>query len=180
MVISDAHEGLKGALSAVLGQATRQRCRVHFMRNVLAKVPKGSQDVVAAAVRTIFAQPDQEAARDQLRRVADGLQPRFSKVADLLNEATDDVLAYMGFPAEHRRQLHSTNTPERLNREIKRRTDVVGVFLNRAAVIRLVGAILAEQSDEWSTGRRYFSQESMNKLISRQTTANEPLLLAAD
>jgi transposase-like protein len=134
------------------------------MRNALAHVPKGAQPVVAAAIRTIFAQPDQDSARSQLSRVADNLSHRFPRVADLLYQAQEDILAYMAFPTEHHRQLHSTNTLERLNKEIKRRIDVVGIFPNREAAIRLVGAVLAEQNDEWATGRRYFSQESMKKL----------------
>jgi putative transposase len=180
LVISDAHEGLKGALSAALAMATWQRCRVHFMRNVLSQIPKAAQSVVGAAVRSIFVQPDQEAAREQLRRVADGLQDKYPKVAALLDDAAEDVLAYMAFPSEHRRQIHSTNTLERLNFEIKRRTDVVGIFPNRAAVIRLVGAVLAEQNDEWLTGRRYFSQESMSKLSELSTPPDVSGLLAAD
>ena len=180
LVVSDAHEGLKSALAAVLSGATWQRCRVHFMRNALALVPKGTQPMVAAAIRTIFAQPDQETARAQLRRVADSLQPKFPKVADLLDRAGEDVLAHMAFPAEHRRQLHSTNTLERLNKEIKRRSDVVGIFPNGDAAVRLVGAILAEQNDEWATGRRYFSQESMQKLFAPPPAADEPLQIAAD
>ncbi|HLN64292.1 MAG TPA: IS256 family transposase [Symbiobacteriaceae bacterium] len=180
LVISDAHEGLKAALIAALGEATWQRCRVHFMRNVLSQIPKAAQNIVSAAVKSIFVQPDQETARDQLRRVSDGLLEKYPKVARLLDEAADDVLAYMAFPSEHRRQIHSTNTLERLNHEIKRRTDVVGIFPNRAAVIRLVGAILAEQNDEWLTGRRYFSQESMTKLADRGTPPDATGLLAAD
>ena len=159
LVVSDAHEGLKGALTAVLGGTTWQRCRVHFMRNALAQVPKATQPLVAATIRTIFAQPDQQSAREQLRRVADGLRAKFPKVSERLESAEPDILAHLSFPSEHRRQLHSTNPLERLNKEIKRRTDVVGIFPNRTAALRLVGAILAEQNDEWATGRRYFSQE---------------------
>jgi len=120
--------------------------------------------MVAAAIRTIFAQPNQGTARSQLRRVADNLAPRFPRVATLLEGAQEDILAYMAFPGEHWRQLSSTNPLERLNKEIKRRSDVVGIFPNRAAAVRLVGSVLAEQNDEWSTARRYFSQESMSKL----------------
>ncbi len=180
LVVIDAHEGLKVALSAVLGQATWQRCRVHFMRNALAQVPKVAQHVIAAAIRTIFAQPGQKTALEQLRRVADGLTMQYPKVSRLLDEATEDELAYMGFPAEHRRQLHSTNILERLNREIKRRTDVVGIFPNRVAAVRLVGAILLEQNDERAIGRRYFSQESMSKLYTPQDVYQGPALLSAD
>lgn len=180
LVISDAHEGLKTAIAAALGEASWQRCRVHFMRNVLSHVPKAAQSVVGAAVRSVFAQQDLEAAREQMRRVADGLHTKYPKVTKLLDEALEDVLAYMAFPSEHRRQVHSTNTLERLNKEIERRTDVVGIFPNRAAAIRLVGAILAEQNDEWVTGRRYFSQESMNKLHDLSLPPDVSGFLAAD
>lgn len=173
-------EGLKTAIAAALGEASWQRCRVHFMRNVLSHVPKAAQSVVGAAVRSVFAQQDLEAAREQMRRVADGLHTKYPKVTKLLDEALEDVLAYMAFPSEHRRQVHSTNTLERLNKEIKRRTDVVGIFPNRAAAIRLVGAILAEQNDEWVTGRRYFSQESMNKLHDLSLPPDVSGFLAAD
>ena len=121
--------------------------------------------MVAAAIRTIFTQPDKDSARDQLRRVSDSLQSRFAKVSELLDGAEDDLLAFMDFPREHWRQLSTTNPLERVNREIKRRTNVVGIFPNREAVIRLVGAILMEQQDEWTTGRRYFSTESMQKIL---------------
>ncbi len=134
---SDAHEGLKEAIRTVLVGATWQRCRVHFMRNLLAQVPKSAQPMVAALVRTIFAQPDKASAHAQLATVAANLAGRFPKAAQLLLEAEEDILAYLAFPAEHRRQLHSTNPLERLNREIGRRTDVVGIFPDRAAVIRL-------------------------------------------
>ncbi len=165
LVTSDAHEGLKEAIRTVLVGATWQRCRVHFMRNLLAQVPKSAQPMVAALVRTIFAQPDKASAHAQLAAVAANLTGRFPKAAQLLLEAEEDILAYLAFPAEHRRQLHSTNPLERLNREIGRRTDVVGIFPNRAAVIRLAGAVLQEQHDEWTAAsRRYFSQESMSKL----------------
>jgi putative transposase len=180
LVISDAHEGLQAAIGAVLGEASWQRCRVHFMRNVLSQIPKAAQSVVGAAVRSIFLQPDHDTALEQLRRVADGLQAKYPKVSRLLDEAAEDVLTYMAFPPEHRRQLHSTNTLERLNTEIKRRTDVVGIFPNRAAAIRLVGAVLAEQNDEWATGRRYFSQESMSKLNECKQATDVSRLLAAD
>ncbi len=135
------------------------------MRNALARVPRGAQSMVAAAIRTIFTQPDKDSARDQIRRVSDSLQSRFAKVSELLDGAEDDLLAFMDFPREHWRQLSTTNPLERVNREIKRRTNVVGIFPNREAVIRLVGAILMEQQDEWTTGRRYFSTESMQKIL---------------
>ncbi len=175
LVISDAHVGLRQAIPAVLASASWQRCRVHFMRNVQSLVPKSAQPMVSGVIRTIFAQPDQASARDQLRKVAEMFETRYPRVTALLEEAGEDTLAHMAFPTEHRRQLHSTNPLERLNKEIKRRTDVVGIFPNREAAIRLVGAILAEQNDEWAVGKRYFSQESMSKLIQPQTAPQEPL-----
>ena len=165
LVVSDAHVGLINAIATTLMGAGWQRCRVHFMRNALARVPRGAQSMVAAAIRTIFTQPDKDSARDQIRRVSDSLQSRFAKVSELLDGAEDDLLAFMDFPREHWRQLSTTNPLERVNREIKRRTNVVGIFPNREAVIRLVGAILMEQQDEWTTGRRYFSTESMQKIL---------------
>ena len=164
LVVSDAHIGLREAISAIVAGASWQRCRVHFMRNALARVPRSAQAMVAATIRTIFNQPDQESARQQLRRVCDGLHPRFGGVSVQLEEAEDDLLAYMTFPVEHWRQIYSTNPLERLNKEIKRRSHVVGIFPNREAVIRLVGAVLMEQQDEWEIGRRYFSIESMRKV----------------
>ena len=139
LVISDAHEGIRKAVGMVLSGASWQRCRVHFMRNVLATVPHSAREPVAAIVRTIFAQPDKAAAMTQLHKVADGLRTRFSQAAALLEEAAEDILAHRDFPVEHQRQLHSTNPLERLNKEIKRRSAVVGIFPNRAALLRLVG-----------------------------------------
>jgi putative transposase len=164
LVISDAHQGLKGAIAAVLQGAGWQRCRVHFVRNALALVPKSAAPMVAATIRTVFAQPDPVSAREQWRRVADNFRSRHERLAALLDDAEPDVLAYLAFPHEHWRQIWSNNPLERLNREVKRRTDVVGIFPNDAAVIRLVGAILAEQHDEWQIARRYFSAESLAKL----------------
>lgn len=164
LVISDAHEGLKRAISEVLAGASWQRCRVHFMRNLLARVPKHAQPMVAALVRTIFAQPDLAPAREQLEHVAANLDRRFPQAAALLRDAMEDVLAYMSFPAEHWRRIHSTNVLERLNRELARRCDVVGIFPNVAAALRLLGALLEEQQDEWLVSRRYFSLESMAKI----------------
>lgn len=164
LVISDAHEGLKTALNQVLADATWQRCRVHFMRNLLARIPHADKSVVAALVRTVFAQPNQQAARQQLAEIAHGMQPRWPEAADLLRAAEDEVLAYMTFPAEHWTRLYSTNVLERLNREVKRRTDVVQVFPTDGAVLRLAGAILLEVADEWTVERRYFSQSSMQRL----------------
>jgi len=177
LVTSDAHEGLRQAIAAVLHGTSWQRCRVHFLRNALALVPKGAQALVAATIRTVFAQPTADAVREQWRRVADGFRERWPRLAALLDEAEADVLAYLAFPAAHWRQLWSTNPLERLNKELKRRTDVVGIFPNPAATIRLVGALLSEQHDEWQVGRRYFSAESM-ALLRREE--EPPLALAAD
>jgi len=165
LVISDAHLGLREAIATALGGAAWQRCRVHFMRNALARVPRAAQNDVAATIRSIFAQPNQESAHRQLRFVADQLRPRHYRVAELLEEAEEDLLAHMSFPREHWRKLHSTNPLERVNKEIKRRTNVVGIFPNRNAVIRLVGALLMEQQDEWISGRRYFSEESIQNTL---------------
>jgi putative transposase len=178
LVISDAHQGLKGAIAAVLRGAAWQRCRVHFVRNALALVPKSAAQMVAATIRTVFVQPDAAAAREQWRRVADGFRPRHERLAALLDEAEADVLAYLAFPPEHWRQVWSNNPLERLNREVKRRTDVVGIFPNQAAVTRLVGAVLAEQHDEWQVSRRYFSAESLAKLT-RKEGVEPPALPAA-
>jgi putative transposase len=164
LVISDAHEGLKRAISEVLSGASWQRCRVHFMRNLLARVPKHAQSTVAGMVRTIFAQPDQASARKQLDQVARSLERRFPQAATMLRDAADEILAYMAFPEEHRRRIHSTNVLERLNRELARRCDVVGIFPDVRSALRLLGAILEEQQDEWLASRRYFSAESMSKL----------------
>ena len=161
LVISDAHEGLKAAITRVLC-ATWQRCRVHFMRNALAHAGKSGRRVVSAFMATAFAQNDAEAARQQWRRVADQLRPKLPKLAALMDEAEADVLAYMSFPAQHRAKLHSTNPLERVNGEVKRRTEVVGIFPNEAAIRRLVGAILLEQNDEWAVQRaRYMTLESV-------------------
>lgn len=180
LVISDAHEGLKQAIAKVLAGATWQRCRVHFMRNLLATVPHGAREAVAAVVRTIFAQPDHASALAQLRKVATGLHPRFPQAASVLEDAAEDILAYRQFPPEHQRQLHSTNPLERLHKEIKRRSNVVGIFPNVPAVIRLVGAILIEQDDEWAVAeRRYFSAESMQQLTTALSTTTTQEILAA-
>ena len=161
LVISDAHEGLKAAVAKILS-ATWQRCRVHFMRNVLAHAGKSGRRVVSAFIATAFAQNDAEAAKAQWRRVADQLRPKVPKLAALMDEAETDLLAYMSFPAQHRAKLHSTNPLERLNGEIKRRTEVVGIFPNEEAITRLVGAILLEQNDEWAIQRaRYMTLETI-------------------
>jgi transposase-like protein len=174
--ISDAHAGLKSALATVLQTATWPRCRVHCLRDLSALVPKASVSMVAAAIRTVFAQPDATTARAQWRQVADGFRPRFARVAELMDGAEDDVLAYTTFPAEHWRQIWSTNPLERTNREVKRRTDVVGIFPTVPAILRLVGAVLAEQHDDWQVTRRYFSAESLAKLTPPPVA---PVLVAA-
>ena len=171
LVTSDAHQGLKGAIEAVLQGVSWQRCRVHFVRNALALVPKTAASMVAATIRTVFAQPDATGAREQWLRVADNLRSRFPRLAHLMDEAEDDVLAYLAFPSEHWRQIWSNNPLERVNREVKRRTNVVGIFPNTASVVRLVGMVLAEQHDEWQVGRRYFSAESLAKLEEHQEVA---------
>ncbi len=164
LVISDAHEGIKAAVSKVF-QATWQRCRVHFMRNIMAHAGKSGRRVVAAFIGTAFAQDDEAAARAQWRQVADQIRPKLPKLSALLDEAEQDVLAYMTFPKEHRVKIHSTNPIERLNGEIKRRTEVVGIFPNEAAITRLVGAILLEQNDEWAVQRaRYMTLETIAPL----------------
>jgi transposase-like protein len=163
LVVSDAHEGLKGAIAAVLDGASWQRCRTHAMRNLLTRVPKSAQGLVATLVRTIFAQPDVTQVHAQFNRVVDQLGAQFPAVGELLTDAEGDLLAFSAFPPEHWRQIWSNNPQERLNREIRRRTDVVGIFPNRAACIRLVGAVLGEQHDEWAVARRYMSQESLAK-----------------
>lgn len=161
LVISDAHEGIKASVAKVM-TASWQRCRVHFMRNVLAHAGRSGRRVVSAFIATAFAQDDAEAARQQWRRVADQLRPKVPKLAALMDAAETDVLAYMGFPAAHRTKLHSTNPLERLNGEIKRRTEVVGIFPDEPSIRRLVGAILLEQNDEWAVQRcRYMTLESI-------------------
>jgi putative transposase len=178
LVISDAHEGLKAAVARVL-HASWQRCRVHFMRNVLAYAGKQGRRVVAAFIGTAFVQDDAEAARTQWRQVADQLRPKVPKLAALMDEAETDVLAFMSFPKDHRLKIHSTNPLERLNGEIKRRTEVVGIFPNEAAIIRLVGAILLEQNDEWAVQRaRYMTLETIAPL-SDDPLVKLPALAAA-
>jgi transposase-like protein len=163
LVISDAHEGIKAAVSKIF-TATWQRCRVHFMRNALAHAGKSGRRVVSAFIATAFAQNDAQAASQQWRRIADQLRPKMQKLATLMDAAEPDVLAYMTFPPQHRTKLHSTNPIERLNGEIKRRTEVVGIFPNEAAIIRLVGALLLEQNDEWAVQRaRYMTLESIGQ-----------------
>jgi transposase-like protein len=161
LVISDAHEGIKAAVSKVLN-ATWQRCRVHFMRNALAHAGKSGRRVVSAFIATAFAQDTPEAATTQWRNVADQIRPKVPKLATLMDNAEQDVLAYMTFPRAHWTKLHSTNSIERLNGEIKRRTEVVGIFPNDDAIVRLVGALLLEQNDEWAVQRsRYMTLETI-------------------
>jgi putative transposase len=170
LVISDAHDGLKHAIAKVLG-ATWQRCRVHWLRAALAHVPKGQQTMVAAALRQAFLQPDQDAARQVWRQLADQLRPRWPKLSGLMDASEHDVLAYLAFPAQHRAKLHSTNPLERLNKEVKRRADVVGIFPNEASILRLLGAVLLEANDEWQTGHRYMQLEGMAELFSPDPAA---------
>jgi putative transposase len=163
LVTSDAHAGLVDAIAATLPGATWQRCRTHYMRNLLTKVPKSAQAMVATLVRTIFAQPDATSTWAQHTRVVDQLAEQFPDAAEHLADAGPDVLAFTSFPKEHWRQIWSNNPQERLNKELRRRTDVVGIFPNRDAVVRLVGAVLAEQHDEWAVARRYMGAEGLTK-----------------
>jgi putative transposase len=172
LVTSDAHPGLVDAIAATLPGASWQRCRTHFLRNLLTRVPKSAQSFVATMVRTIFAQPDAATVQEQHRRIVDQLETRFPEAAALLAEAATDLLAFTGFPKEHWQQLWSNNSLERLNKEIRRRTDVVGIFPDRPSVIRLVGAVLAEQNDEWAVARRYMSADSIGKALA--DPADEP------
>jgi putative transposase len=165
LVSSDAHPGLVDAIAATLPGAGWQRCRTHFMRNLLTRVPKSAQSFVATMARTIFAQPDAATVHEQHRRIVDQLESRFPEAAALLDEAGPDLLAFTGFPKEHWRQVWSNNSLERLNKEIRRRTDVVGIFPDRTAIVRLVGAVLAEQHDEWAIARRYMSADSIAKAL---------------
>jgi len=169
LVTSDAHPGLVDAIAATLPGASWQRCRTHFVRNLQTRVPKTAQSLVATLVRSIFAQPDAESVWDQHRRVCEQLGERFPVAADMLQDAAPDLLAFTAMPKEHWRQLWSNNPLERLNRDIRRRTDVVGIFPDRASIIRLVGAVLAEQHDEWAIARRYMSAESITKALTPPT-----------
>jgi putative transposase len=178
LVVSDAHRGLVSAIGAALPGAGWQRCRTHYLRNLLTKVPKSAQPWVATLVRTIFDQPDTDAVRAQYTRTVTTLAERFPDAADHLDEAREELLAFTAFPRDIWRQIWSNNPQERLNKEIRRRTDVVGIFPNRAAIIRLVGAVLAEQTDEWSEGRRYMGLEVLAKarmtVITTEGTDTDP------
>src|SRR5512133_809949 len=175
LVVSDAHRGLTAAVAAVLQGAAWQRCRVHFLRNVLARVRKGDAEMVAAAIRTIFAQPTGPAVRDQLDTVADLLDPKFPAVATVLHDAQTDLTAFADFPPAHWKKIWSTNPLERVHKEIKRRTDVVGIFPTSAALSRLAGAVLVETHDEWqASDRRYLSEDSMTTLFTTPTPLPAP------
>jgi putative transposase len=173
LVVSDHHKGLIAAIDAVLPGACWQRCRTHFMRNLLTKVPKAAQPFVATLVRSVFAQPSASEVAAQLARVVEQLEEKFTDAAEMLEEAGPDITAFASFPACHWRQIWSNNPQERLNREIRRRTDVVGIFPNRGSVIRLVGAVLSEQHDEWQVARRYMSSESIALAMRPPLTALE-------
>lgn len=166
LVISDAHEGLRAAIPAVLNNVAWQRCYVHFMRNVLDKVPRASQGLVKAVLKTVFTQGTLQDAKLAMTRALDTVEPRWPRAAAVMRDAEDEVLTHYAFPAAHRRQIRSTNPLERLNKEIRRRTRVVGIFPNEPSLLRLVGAMLMEQDDEWRVGRRYFSATSMEELLS--------------
>ena len=174
LVVSDAHEGLKAAITRVLG-ATWQRCRVHAMRNALAYVPKRQHTMVAAAIRQAFIQPDHDNAVQTWRHVADQLRARWPKLGGFMDDAEADVLAYMAFPAQHRTKLHSTNPLERLNKEVKRRADVVGIFPNEDSIVRLIGAVLLEANDEWQLQHRYMQVEAMADLNTPAIEEEKPL-----
>jgi putative transposase len=169
LVVSDAHKGLRRAIEEVFLGASWQRCRVHFLRNLLSLVPKDGQGMVLAAVRLIFQQPDKVRAQEELRALADRLRDRLPRVSALLLEAEEEILAHMEFPTEHWRQISSTNPLERLNKEINRRTRVVGIFPCEKSLIRLIGAVLAEQNDEWAVSRKYMSRHSLARIYQSST-----------
>jgi putative transposase len=179
LVISDAHAGLKVAITKCFSGSSWQRCRVHFARNLLARVPKGDQEMVAAAFRSIFAQTDPDKLAARYDEVTDALAPRLPKAAELLRDAKTDVLAFSAFPQAHWRKTWSNNPLERLNKEIKRRSRVVGIFPNDTAAIRLIGAVLADQHDEWAVARRYLSEESMAALERSRETADDQLEISS-
>jgi transposase-like protein len=164
LVISDAHEGLKAAIQRIM-HASWQRCRVHWMRNALSYVPKAQQSMVSAALRQAFIQPDRANASQTLRHVADQVRTRWPKLGAFIDESEGDVLAHMDFPAQHRSKIHSTNPLERLNKEVKRRADVVGIFPNEGSIVRLLGAVLLEANDEWQLQHRYMQTEPMAEFM---------------
>ena len=178
LVTSDAHQGLKDAIATVFGEACWQRCRTHFMTNLLSKVPKRTQPWVATMIRTIYQQPSPEEVHAQHQRVVAQLEERFPEAAGRLEEAGPDILAFTPFPVAHWKQVWSNNPQERLNKEIRRRTDVVGIFPNRAAVQRLVGAVLAEQHDEWQVGRCYLAAPVLD--VGTADRIEDPMLLPAE
>ena len=169
LVVSDAQKGLRRAIDEVFLGASWQRCRVHFLRNLLSLVPKDGQGMVLAAVRLIFQQPDKARAQEELRALADRLRDRLPRVSTLLLEAEEEILAHMEFPSEHWKQISSTNPLERLNKEINRRTRVVGIFPDEKSLIRLIGAVLAEQNDEWAVSRKYMSRHSLARIYQSST-----------
>ena len=174
LVTSDAHVGLRKAIAETFAGSSWQRCRVHFFRNVLATVRKNYQQMVAASVKTIFLQPDAETARAQLREIGQKLQPKFPKVSTMLEEAQEDLLAFYAFPAEHRRKIWSTNPIERIMKELKRRTKVVGLFPNERSALRLTGAVLIEQNEQWAVSeKRYLSLKSMRELLEGEIAPDE-------
>jgi len=174
LVVSDAHAGLKAAIASALAGASWQRCRTHFMTNLLAKVPKAAQQAVATLVRSIYAQPDAETTRAQCTTVIEHLEARFPQAAALLEDAEEELLAFTAFPKALWRQVWSNNPLERLNKEVRRRTDVVGIFPNRPAVVRLVGAVLSEQHDEWAICRRYMSLETIAASLAPAPKLDQP------
>jgi putative transposase len=177
LVTSDAHRGLKSAVAAVLVGSSWQRCRVHFMRNALTLVPKAAQQMVGAIIRTVFAQPDSGSTHEQWLRVSEGFRHWFPRLSELMDEADEDVLCYAALPTEHWQKIWSNNHLKRLNKEIKRRTNVVGIFPNEGSVIRLVGSVLSEQHEEWQVSKRYFSAGSLAKVDRREVT-EQPQLMA--
>jgi putative transposase len=182
LVTSDCHHGLRDAIAAVLPGASWQRCRAHYSRNLAAKAPKSAQPWVAALVRTIFEQPDAASVRAQHAQVVTALEAKFPQAAAHLDDARDDILAFTAFPREIWRQIWSNNPQERLNKEIRRRTDVVGIFPGRDAIIRLVGAVLAGQNDEWTEARRYAGAEALaacKKTASTTETSGNRVIIEA-
>ena len=178
LVISDAHEGLKAAIRRVMG-ASWQRCRVHWMRNAQSYVGKAQQSMVSAALRQAFIQPDHASASQTLRHTADQLRGKWPKLGAFIDESETDVLAHMDFPLQHRSKVHSTNPIERVNKEVKRRADVVGIFPNEASIVRLVGAVLLELNDEWQLQHRYMQTEAMAELTPPMVEAFPPQISTA-